>query len=221
MPDTQKVIQAILTAVNMPVSAPEAVTAPVVCISRDVGSSGDEIAAALAKRLGVPLYDREVLDRISERLNTDPHTLTALDQGVARWRDLWLFGAVGGGNALLDDYRRHLIDVVTGIGRSGGVVLGRGAHLVLAHSGALKVRIAGSVRLCAERLARSETLSVEEAKRRVIEGNKQRDDFLRDTFHVRPDDCTAFDLVICTDRLHDVDRIVDLIVAAGKVTRSV
>ena len=38
----------------------------VIAIGRQFGSGGREIALGLAKKLGIPFYDKDILDRIAE-----------------------------------------------------------------------------------------------------------------------------------------------------------
>lgn len=51
-----------------------------ITISRQFGAGGSELAAALAARLGWRVFDRELIDRVAERLSWDPHTVEALDE---------------------------------------------------------------------------------------------------------------------------------------------
>ena len=39
----------------------------VVCIGRQFGSGGQEIGQGLADRLGIPLYDKEILKKAAEK----------------------------------------------------------------------------------------------------------------------------------------------------------
>jgi cytidylate kinase len=171
----------------------------------------------LAKRLGVPVYDRVIVDRIAQRLDTEPATMRALDEGASKIRDMWLYSLVTGQNLNFDHYKRHLVNVVVSLGRSGGVILGRGGHLILANSGALRVRITGSVEVCAKRLTERESISIEAARKKVEEVNHIRGKFVWDHFQQRSNDPRTFDLMVNTDHISDFSKVVDLLVDALKM----
>ncbi|MDY0240832.1 MAG: cytidylate kinase-like family protein [Rhodospirillaceae bacterium] len=212
MSNIQKVLQTILVSFRDHPAAPVTLSRPVVCLSRDFGSGGDAIGSLLAKRLGVDFYDRQILERIAHRLKTDPAMIEALNGGAAPLRGIWLYGAVTSGRPLLDDYRQTLADVVIGIAHAdGGVILGHGAHLVLANSGALRVRITGSAAARAKRIEARDGVDAAEARRLVTEADERRDRFLRDNFKVKGGDDSVFDVVINTDRLDGDEKIVDIL----------
>ena len=52
-----------------------------------------------------------------------------------------------------DAYRDTLVKLVMSIGRMGGLIVGRGAHVVLSDACALRVRVTGSPEVCARRMA--------------------------------------------------------------------
>ncbi|MDR3437182.1 cytidylate kinase-like family protein [Telmatospirillum sp.] len=218
MPDVQKAIQAIMTAMNtVGEELPVAPARPVVCISRDCGSGGDEIAALLAAHLGVEVYDRVIVERIAQRLNAEPETMRALDVGAGKLRDMWLYSLMTGQNLSADHYKRHLINVVVSLGRSGGVIVGRAAHLILANSGALRVRVTGSLEICAKRLASAEGIDLDTARKRIEEVNHNRGKFVWDHFQERSNDPRTFDLMINTDHIADRKKVVDMLVDALKM----
>ncbi|MTJ80455.1 MAG: cytidylate kinase-like family protein [Telmatospirillum sp.] len=215
MPDVQKAIQAIMTALHTVGEGQNATPRrPVVCISRDYGSGGDEIAELLARRLGVELFDRIIVDRIAQRLDAEPETMRALDAGASKLRDLWLYSLVTGQNLRADHYKRHLVNVIVNIGRSGGVIVGRGAHLILANSGALRVRITGSLDVCAHRVMAAEGLDLEAARKRTEAANHDRGKFVWDQFQERTNDPRTFDLIVNTDHISDYGKVVDMLVDA-------
>jgi cytidylate kinase len=183
----------------------------VVTISRDHGCSGDEIAERLAQRLGVPLYSKEILDKIAERTHVDPAVVKQLDEAVGKARDLWLYSLFTGQDASADTYKKHMINVILTLSRTGGVIIGRGAHIVLGRTSALRVRITGSPDVCAQRLAKAEDISLEEAKKHIHDVNHQRGKFVWDAFHARLSDPTSFDLVVNTDRLGDIEHVVEML----------
>jgi cytidylate kinase len=220
MSDVQKAIQAMISSITAGGEPHLAASGrPVVCISRDYGTGGDELAKLLAARLGVEVYDRVIVDRISTRLDAEPETMRALDAGASKLRDLWLYSLVTGQNLNADHYKRHLINVIVTIGRNGGVILGRAAHLILARSGALRVRITGSPDICARRVADAEGLDLDAARKRVEEINRVRAKFIWDTFQERSNDPRTFDLIINTDHITDHQKVVTMLVAAAEMVR--
>lgn len=220
MTDVQNVIQAMMNSFNTTGADPCLATGrPVVCISRDYGAGGDDVANLLAARLGVEVFDRVIVERISQRLDTEPETMRALDAGAGKLRDLWLYSLVTGQNLNADHYKRHLINVIVSIARCGGVIIGRSAHLILANSGALRVRITGSPDVCAKRVSEAEGISLDAARKRVEEINHNRAKFIWDHFQERSNDPKTFDLIVNTDHIVDHQKVVDMLVDAVVMVR--
>ena len=198
---------------------------PVVTVSRDYGAGGEVIAQRLAAELKLPIYDDVVLQEVAARLNDDPSIVRMLDEGLGRAKDMWLYRLFSGKDVSPDTYRDTLIRVILSLGRMGGVIVGRGAHLILAESCALRLRIAGSPEVCARRLAAEGEGSYEAMLDRVNEVNRRRGKFIWDVFHSRLADAHQFDLTINTDRMEDLAEVADLLVPlaraihAGKVLR--
>lgn len=187
---------------------------PVISISRDHGALGRQIAVALSKRLDLPVYDREILDHIAKRLETDPATLKQLDESNARARDMWLMRLFTGKDLSEDAYRRCLIDVVLSLARVGGIILGRGSNVILSTSCALRLRITASPDVCARRVAARYSLSMDEARAQIETINHNRGRFVWELFHARNSDASTFDMILNTDRLDDPERAVECIAAA-------
>lgn len=187
---------------------------PVFCLSRDYGTAGDEIGRKLAEKLGVGYYDAEILNKLVQRTGADPDAMRVIDEGVAKARDLWLYSLVTGQDLSRDTYKKHLINVIMSLGRLGGVIMGRGAHIILAKTNAVRVRIAGSPDICAKRVAAKEGLSLEAAKQKVQQVNHERGVYVWDTYQARLNDATGYDLTINTDRIQDEDVLVDMLVKA-------
>lgn len=53
-----------------------------IAISREYGSGGHRIAEELAKKLNLPLYDRNLLDEIAEKKGYNKHYLEHFDESV-------------------------------------------------------------------------------------------------------------------------------------------
>lgn len=136
----------------------------VVTISATFGSGGSVVGPAVAERLGVPFLDRAIpgevaqtigctLEDVLEHDDRAPTGLERLLASAARLPsvtmgsvDTTFIGATDGEGRLL--YDQEFVDqterVIGNVASSGGVVLGRGAALVLAdHERALHVRLDG------------------------------------------------------------------------------
>ncbi len=190
---------------------------PVIAISRDHGALGRVIADGLGKRLDMPVYDREILDRVAERLQTEPATLKLLDESNARARDFWLMRLFTGKDLSADTYRDELVNVILSLSRVGGIILGRGANVILTTSCALRVRVTASHDVCLQRVQERYNVSEAEAKAQIERVNSARGRFVWEMFHHRNSDATNFDLTINTDRFDreaSASELVDMVLAA-------
>ena len=193
---------------------------PVITLSRDFGSGGDVIATRLCQRLKLPLYDDDLLNQVATRLQDDPAIVRLLDEGFGRAKDMWLYRLFSGKDISPDAYRDTLVKVVMSLGRLGGVIVGRGAHVILAGECALRVRIAGSPEVCAKRMAAGSHGSETDLLAQARELNHRRGKFVWEVFHSRLSDASEFDLTINTDRMDDFEDVVDMIVILAEAVHS-
>jgi cytidylate kinase len=182
----------------------------VVTVSRGYGSLGKQVAQALADRLGVRACDRSILEEVASRANVDLELVTKLDETVRHsriepWKDFFV-----GQSFSEERYLHHLVKVVMNISRKGGVIIGRGAHLILGPKRAFRVRIIGSPEICAQRIAERRQLDLDAAKKRVEIIDRQRAEYVQKLYGVDSADNSVFDLVINSDRF-GLEQIVELI----------
>lgn len=213
--DVQAIIQALVKAqlVNDTYDRGENLR-PVVALSRGYGCGGGEISRELAKRLQVGFFDKEVLNEIVAQSGGDKYLMEKLDENVKNRWEAWMLSFLSGDNVLTENYQRILVNVMLGIFDTGGVIIGRGAHIILAKRGIFRVRIIGSTETCAKRVAARENLSLEEARKKIDVKNHERSKFVWDYWKHRLSDPTEFDLVINTDRFKDMSQVTDLIIDA-------
>jgi len=218
--DIQAAIRGIVSAQAVPGQEPttSAPAKPLVTVSRDYGAMGDEVAERLAERLGVECYNRQILDMIADKAKVNAELMAELDEKVSGMRDAWLYALISGQGAFPANYMRHLTNVVLGLMRSGGVVVGRGAHVILSGKGALRTRVAGSVEVCARRVAEREGIDLDSARAKVEEIQHERSAFVWKAYKSRLNDATAFDLTLCSDRFDGPDAIVEVILKTMSVT---
>lgn len=189
---------------------------PVITISRDYGSGGDIIAHRLAQRMDIPLYDEVVLKEIATRLQDDPAIVRMLDEGFGRAKDMWLYRLLSGRDVGPDVYRDTLMKVVMSLGRMGGVIVGRGAHVILREACALRVRITGTPEVCAKRMSQSGHGTYDEQMSKALELNHIRGKFVWEAFHSRLSDAGQFDININTDRMADFEDAVIMLEGMAK-----
>lgn len=187
---------------------------PLLALSRDYGAGGMEVAKRLSERLAVGLYDKYLLDAVAKSAKVDPELMAELDERMRSYRDAWIHSLLTGQSVFKTAYRHHLVNVLLGLTKTGGVIVGRGAHVVLANRQIFRLRLIGSEERCAERVSETEGLSYDEALKKVREVNHQRAKFVWDMFKRRLSEPASFDLVVNTDHLHDWDKVSDLVVHA-------
>jgi cytidylate kinase len=182
----------------------------VVTVSRGFGSLGKQIAQALADRLEVRCCDRSILEGVAKRADVDIELVKRLDENLEHsitspWRDFFK-----GKSFPKERYLHFLVKVVLNISKQGGVIVGRGAHLILGPDKAFRVRIIGSLENCAQRVAEREKIDIEAARESVTTINRQRTDYLQQLYGEGINDCSDYDLTINTDRF-DMAAAIELI----------
>jgi hypothetical protein len=176
----------------------------VITLSRSYGAMGEAIAEGLGQALGVPVYDREILERLASSAKSDTHRFQVHDEQSSTGLSSFLYSMVSGNPATVRDYRRHLCDTVLELAEQNCILVGRGAHLILASQKVFRLRVVGSEAVCARRVALDLSLSSAQAIAKVAEINAGRNKAIVDLFgssieHCGLDHAENFDLVINTD----------------------
>ena len=185
----------------------------VVTVSRDFGSMGKLVAQLLADTLEVRSCDRFILQQVAQRAHVDEELVRALDEHVSKINGHWWQHLLQKDAFSYEDYYHYLVKTVLSISRSGGVIVGRGANLILSENKAFRVRITGSVEQCAKRVASREQIDREESIELVRKINKERAEYIRMLYDADINDPSAYDLVLNSDR-YDRVQMVDLILDA-------
>ena len=200
----------------------------VVTFSASYGAAGAEIAPLVAERLGLPFHDRAIPAQVAGRLGVPVAEAEANDETVVRglWRLVASLGTmpdpVGGvlaTSAVPDEraYRQSTERVLTEIAEgAGGVVLGRGAAMVLAgRPDALHVRLDGPPeRRLAAAVARSGR-PVEEVRREMAVNDRTREAYVRHFYRCDPSSVRHYHLVVDSTVL-PVETVADLVVTAAR-----
>ncbi len=183
----------------------------VVTVSRQAGSGGEAIAQQLAERLGLPCFNKQLVEQIAQEASTDPEILKDLEDKISSIKPNWLETLFSDRPWLRVKYLDHLTSVLLGISRVGGVVVGRGAHLLLGKHTRLRVRVVAPLDVRVKRYARRHDLDPDVAHAEVKAIDKERRTFIESLYRTKLRRICQYDLVINTERL-SIDAAVDCIV---------
>ena len=197
----------------------------VITVSAPYGSSGSLIAPALATRLGLPFADRLIPARGGEPAAECGEQLTEEERLASRRtsfldRLAHLTGGLGlpvpAGNDIGDHVRdqveRSVRDMAAG---AGGVILGRGAMVVLAgHPAAFHVRLDGPEERRAARAMALEGIDEATARDRMAETDRARARYFNRLYALDAADAALYHLVVDSTVL-PVDVCVRLVVDAA------
>lgn len=201
----------------LPMVSKPAVRQPLaIAISREAGAPGVEIGEEVSRRIGYPIYDRQILELIGERVGLRAELLQTLDERDPNW----LVEALGSFGNSVEKHRaaflHHLIQVIAALAAQGDcIIVGRGAAALLPRNKALKVRVVADLKDRVERSARKFNLSLDDAAHRVRQVDLERRQFVEKHFHRDVNDPHNFDLVLNAS-LVDVPTCAALIIEAAK-----
>lgn len=198
------------------IDEPPAPPLPTVAMSHDFGTGGEAIGRALAGRLGVHFLGDDLSQMPKDALHLEEILLRRLDeQGRQRRHHHDFLDFLSGSPTTMPTYRRHLIEALLMIAEhEGGVIVDRGAHVFLRDRPVLRVRLIGSVDVCARRVAERESLTLETARDRVERINRDRRDYLRALLGRHMLDQDHFDIIVNTDRFSTPEDVADMLFQA-------
>jgi cytidylate kinase/RimJ/RimL family protein N-acetyltransferase len=189
---------------------------PVVTISRQHGSGGEEVAALVAQRLGVPLLDQEIRQRASQRAGVSERVFEEAERPTS-WvtRILERLGSVGvmaDGGAVetahtipiptSESFRSVMDEVVREAAAEGAVFVGHGAHLALRDQpGVVRVFVQAPIEARVQRLVHQHHIPPQEARQQAETWDRERVRFYRDAYHVNWFDVRLYDCVVDTHLL--------------------
>ena len=185
-----------------------------IALSRQAGTYGAAIARAVADRLGWPVYDSELMQRIANELGVGQSLLSSMDEHHVSWLSEYLEGLSPHRGVSEYAFMRRLLETLLSLAARGNcVIVGRGATKVLPAATTLRVRIVAPREHRIEAVQREHGISRDEAARRVEATDRERDEFVREHFGMDATDPGNFDLVLNAARF-PVEQSAELIIAA-------
>ena len=201
-------------------SEESAPTAFSIAVSRETGTYGAAIAREVANRLGWPVYDRELLQRIADDMGVRRTLLESVDERQEGWLSECLASLFSVPEVNSVSYFRQLVETVLSLATHGEcVIVGRGATVVLPRATTLRVRVVAPREHRIEAVRREHSISLKEATARVDSTDQERNRFVIDHFKINPIDPANHDLVLNV-ACFSTGECADLIVAALNHLRS-
>jgi cytidylate kinase len=194
-------------------------TTRVISISRQVGTAGEEVAQAVANRLGFRYVDYQVIQEAAAEAGVSPETvseaehspslLTRILEALARNPAMpaagWADPVPLSTSPLYTsaDYRRFLEDVIRDLADRGNcVIVGHAAQVILRdRPDTVRVLVTGSPKYRARRIMAGMGVDEKEALKIIERTDTERLDYFRrfyDTGWLTP---STYDLCISTDRI--------------------
>jgi cytidylate kinase len=207
----------------------------VVCISTTDGAAGEAVAPLVAKALGLPLINEQIVARAAREAGVQPHVVADVEQrkslvarllkevpaaGMAGASVSGLVGAaplVDEATPTTDELRGLIRSTIEEIARQGDAVISaHAASLALAdESDVLRVLITASPETRAKRIAESRECDAKEAEKLVSRGDTNRADYLKRFYKIAAELPTHYDVVLNTDRM-TAEQTADVIVQATR-----
>lgn len=153
----------------------------VVAIGREFGAQGCDIAEKLAEKLGVKLYDRQLVEEAAKKLEMDEHTVQKADEVSAKDIE-GLKTTYGVGNFYLStqvlDAQADIIERVAQ--NESCIIMGRCADYILKdRDDCLKIYIYAPFDVRVKHIAEKYDMSMFSAKRLVRQMDEKRDTYYK------------------------------------------
>jgi len=187
----------------------------IVTVSRQCGSYGEDIAQLIANQLEVPYFDKKLVEQIAQSAGVDADLFRELEQKIHRVKPTWLETVFTDRPWLQAKYNKNLVNVLLGISRVGGVILGRGANFVLGQSACFRLRIVAPLPIRVARYSASYDLGPKSAEEAVQKIDMERSNFVESIYGGDVDNPANYDLTINTERF-SAQTAAQLALAAAK-----
>ncbi len=202
----------------------------VITINRELGSGGRTVGEKLAKKLGVPFYDKALIKALEEKYHLTVEEIERLKgQNNNWWSEFGRVVAIGSGLARAPYYQavvgeepelltneemfRAEKEILEGIAEDEScVIAGRcGFFVFKKHPNHLSVLIQAPMERRIQRVMTKQGLSHEDAEKAIKKVDKMRENYVNKYTGTSRYDTRNYDLVITMDGKSE-EEVVDLIV---------
>ncbi|MCD7773892.1 MAG: cytidylate kinase-like family protein [Ruminococcus sp.] len=183
----------------------------IISIGREYGSGGHEIAQKLSEKLGIAMYDRNMLESIAEYKGVDYSELQKYDEAP---RNKLMTRTIKGMSSSHEDNIAHMqFDYLKDKAENGEsfVVVGRCAETVLKdYEGLVSFFVLGDKESRIQRIARVRNMSYDEAKSAVSRHDRSRKFYHNRYSDVKWGDSRNYDITINSSKI-GVNEVVNIL----------
>jgi cytidylate kinase len=172
-----------------------------IALARQMGTPGTLVSREVGRRLGWPVYDHELLERMAGEMGLRVNALESFDERRQNWLHVMLEG--WGQVPTINEswYTRQLVETVVHLGASGQcIIVGRGAGHILPPATTLRVRLIGRLEDRIAFLAKRDGISNHEAAQKIENTDRERLQFVRTHFQQDVTDPLNYDLLLNMSR---------------------
>ena len=189
---------------------------PVVTISRETGSIGNDLIQRLSRELGLDVIDDKIIHEVAKSVRMSEKIVSQLDEKTRNLLDNWILYLKTTRFLRADEYVRHLTKVVGAMGEQGGaLIIGRGSNLILPPDETLRVRFIAPLEVRVRNMMKEAGMDEAAARNQILLKDAERRDSLKQNFKVEIEDPAYYDLVINTEFIED-EQIVSIIKSSLK-----
>lgn len=186
---------------------------PVITISREFGAKGAALAERLGEELHLKVWDKDLLEVISRKLDSNPEFVKQLDENRRSLVEDAIFGFMNHKGTNLN-YLMYLVKAVQTIERLGNaVIVGRGANYICQHPDSLHIRVVAPLKDRIADIARKEQLSREQALIIIKQKDAERANFSGYNFNRDITNASDYDLIL-NSSVFTMDEMVELVTMA-------
>lgn len=183
----------------------------IISVGREFGSGGRVIAEELAKRFGIPIYDRHLITEVAEKIGVSPEEVEELNE--APNSRLISRKVRGYSNSIEDNIAEMQFDFIRKKAESGEsfVVVGRCSETKLKDfSGLVSIFILGDMETKIKRVMDVYEVNEHDAQNLIEKKDKKRKRYHNYHVHMHWGDSRLYDISINSSRL-GIDRTIDLL----------
>ncbi len=192
----------------------------VITIGRSYGAGGRSVGKAVAGQLGIPFYDKEILEMAAEKSSLSQKYLERMDETAKLTTTTGIYNVytaykpLQSLESMADQAQKEVVEQIAGAGSC--VIVGRRAEVVLQEkTPLLRVFVTASEDERTARIAKRDHISEKAAAKKISEVDKERSEYYNGFSDMHWGQAKTYDLCVDTSAL-GIDGAANVILAALK-----